>query len=168
MNLEQLKSELKEKEKGCGDFHCKKCSLKCGDTIDGKLYLCQTCQAEISALKKGISACEEILNSQQKCKGKGEKEKRECSTIQQVTNPFDFTSSPADNQTIIKQAEKQRDKEELDILVNNIEQVKSFIKLNIPNVEDKYIIVNCFSGMIKRQMDLEQQLTTKEEGKNDT
>ena len=64
MKLEQLKTELKEKEKGCGKrFEISENRL----AICGKYYydekeqtLCPTCQAEISALKKEISACEEI------------------------------------------------------------------------------------------------------------
>ena len=58
--LEQLKSELKEKEKGCGTEIIDKVS--CGDKLGTFVtqWLCPTCQAEISALKKEISACEEI------------------------------------------------------------------------------------------------------------
>lgn len=62
VTIEQLKSELKEKK-------WDKISIFCGlirarnpnsDFIEWRIL-----QAEISALKKGISACEEILNSQQ-------------------------------------------------------------------------------------------------------
>lgn len=62
MTLEQLKSELKEKEKGCGTEIIDK--ISCGDKLGTFVtqWLCPTCQAEISALKKGISACEEALS----------------------------------------------------------------------------------------------------------
>ncbi len=61
--LEQLKSELQEKEKGCNTSITVGISYSyCG--LQNRCF-CDKCQAEISALKKGISACEEILNSQQ-------------------------------------------------------------------------------------------------------
>lgn len=60
--LEQLKSELQEKEKGCGKFTPTGWGegdrIRCGKSN----IFCPDCYAEISALKKGISACEEILN----------------------------------------------------------------------------------------------------------
>jgi hypothetical protein len=57
MKIDELKSELKEKEN----------ELKRDE--NGEICLWEeereTIRKEISALKKGISACEEILNSQQ-------------------------------------------------------------------------------------------------------
>jgi hypothetical protein len=80
--LEQLKSELKEKEKGCGTEIIDKVS--CGDKLGTFVtqWLCPSCKAEISALKKGISACEErnkeILEIVDKLKIKHTKEHRGC------------------------------------------------------------------------------------------
>jgi hypothetical protein len=61
--LEQLKTEIEKINQGCGKrFEISENRL----AICGKYYydekeqtLCPSCQAEISALKKGISACEE-------------------------------------------------------------------------------------------------------------
>jgi len=63
-SLKDLLNELKEKEKGCNatiDVTNDLIRVACGDF---ETY-CPTCQAEISALKKGIKACEEILNNQE-------------------------------------------------------------------------------------------------------
>ena len=55
--LEQLKQELKEKEKGCGTSITVGIDYSyCG--FQNRCF-CDKCQAEISSLKKGISACEE-------------------------------------------------------------------------------------------------------------
>ncbi len=65
-----LKTEIKKINQGCGKrFEISENRL----AICGKYYydekeqtLCPTCQAEISALKKGISACEEALSQRNK------------------------------------------------------------------------------------------------------
>jgi hypothetical protein len=91
MTLEQLKSELTEKEKGCGLYIGEN---RIGNLLCGKNYwlngqyafqFCPTCQAEISALKKGISTCEEILNQSQQKKTCGDTptQQQEC----RGTNP---------------------------------------------------------------------------------
>lgn len=64
-SLKGLLNELKEKEKGCGTRlpNFKEQKIICGmihkNNNIGKI-LCPVCRAEISALKKGISACEEV------------------------------------------------------------------------------------------------------------
>ena len=65
-----LKTEIEKINQGCGKrFEISENRL----AICGKYYydekeqtLCPTCQAEISALKKGISACEEALSQRNK------------------------------------------------------------------------------------------------------
>lgn len=57
--------------------------------------------------------------------------------------------------------------DEIEHLIESIEQVISFVKLNTPNIEDKYISVNCLSNMTRRHNNLEAHLTwLKEQEKN--
>lgn len=60
MKLNELKSELKEKEKGCGKTKWEEGRKRiCGIGHGINLFYCPTCQAKIEIYKKGISACEE-------------------------------------------------------------------------------------------------------------
>ena len=118
MNLEQLKSELKEKEKEIKDLYYVdgKCIFNDKDISQWKAPNYEILKAEISALKKGISACEEILNSQQKTTKLGESvlaNKNEYSF--DLSSPKSYDECFADSQTLIQQAEKQRDKEILEV-----------------------------------------------------
>ena len=112
-SLKDLLNELKEKEKGCGKrFEISENRL----AICGKYYydekeqtLCPTCQAEISALKKGISACEEILNSQQIKKDNSEGSNTDYLETQNTTEEVkkqEFKSGCVDNQSVDTEQEK--------------------------------------------------------------
>jgi hypothetical protein len=102
MTLSQLKAELKEKEKGCGKEFYGKLVLK---YFCGSVHLCPTCQAVIETYKKGISACEEILNSQQNKSNLG------CDDIETYQAVF---------KEGYKQALSQRNKEILEIIDKEI------------------------------------------------
>jgi NAD-dependent SIR2 family protein deacetylase len=100
MKLNELKSELKEKEKGC---NCEN-NYKTGDKLKvcGKNWYCPTCQAKIEYLKKGISAYEEILNSQQIQKDNSEGSNTDYLETQSTTEEVkkhEFKSGCVDNQS---------------------------------------------------------------------
>jgi hypothetical protein len=135
MNLSQLKSELQEKEKGCGkrfnyygdgNFVNTICTMH-GINCNG--VYCPTCQAEISALKKGISACEEILNSQQNknydvCDSTSSQalskqrivDTGSADTQEKLTSEGIYSTEVSPVQTLINQALSQRNKEILEII----------------------------------------------------
>jgi hypothetical protein len=138
-SLKDLLNELKEKEKEVNLL------IKNGGCVDCKLmygswFLCNDCkelnlrlEAEISALKKGISACEEILNSQQNT-----------STEEVGLRKPEMTPS-ADTQTLIKQALSKRNKEILEWLDNYSKENGEWYKYYV------------------RIKDLKKQLTTTED-----
>ena len=74
--LNELKAELKEKEKKCmKNVRCRTfmgagSSRRLITGVEQVYRPTKILEAEISALKKGISACEEILNSQSERKDK--------------------------------------------------------------------------------------------------
>jgi hypothetical protein len=168
---EQLKSELKEIEKGCKKrITYQDISTKCGEEIGDigitfKVY-CPTCQAKIEYLKKGISACEEILNSQQIQKDNSEGSNTDYLETQSTTEEVkkhEFKSGCVDNQsadtpTLIKQALSQRNQEILD----KIEKLDGYIYCMVKNKD--YLIVKKVKGgdFVKRE-ELKQQLNQPKE-----
>lgn len=180
--LEQLKTELTEKEKGCGQEYCLEdedgYEIKhiCGHQNRG---FCDKCQAEISALKKGISACEEILNSQQNkmTSNQGMVSNPNLTEVNRTTGSADTEQEKAEGvvypkgdsdtspvQTLIKQALSQRNKEILEI----IEKITSWTcKCGCITFDDKKCRM-CGSDPAYGEIDykeLKQKLTTEGEGK---
>lgn len=126
--------------------------------------LCPSCQAEISALKKGISACEEILNSQQnKCMANDKKPSTKSSSGSHKLNLQQREEESADTQTLIKQALSQRNKEILEIVDKlKIKHTKEHRGCGDPSE-------CCFNRLDVLGWDffedLKKQLTTTSEGK---
>jgi len=179
-SLKDLLNELKEKEKGCGrkiHFLAKENKqLFCGKD---ERY-CWFCKEIISALKKGISACEEILNSQQNkmTSNQGMVSNPNLTEVNRTTGSADTEQEKAEGvvypkgdsdtspvQTLIKQALSQRNKEILEI----IEKITSWTcKCGCITFDDKKCRM-CGSDPAYGEIDykeLKQKLTTEGEEKD--
>ena len=196
MKIDELKAELNEKEKEADlTYELIKKDVSEGRSllIDEKDFIAYSnvlkshkIEGEISALKKGISACEEILNQSQQLKSKvsgnsslseevqtkgivGEFNNSVKETsVETAGNPLGFSSWSADIQTLIKQSLSQR----------NIEKQEVFQKLGSHEPSHKEIleiIRNTYNEVITEFTDskrccefkdeLIKQLTTTSEGK---
>ena len=176
MKLNELKAELKEIEKGCGkkwideesqDWNCgiRDEPLNVTNRNVKWFQLCPTCQAKIEYLKKGISACEEILNSQEK--------------VSEVVSS-NIEKSPVQTLQIIKEALTKviEDTDAVKLSVYSLKilpVVDKLIKqaLSQRNKEMKVKLDKWYSSWKKDKTqefwrddfeELKQQLTTKEEG----
>ena len=178
MTLEQLKSELKEKEKGCGTSITIGISYSyCG--FQNRCF-CDKCQAEISALKKGISACEEILNqSQQKMNGERFVDDEQEQGLEQEVGSLETLSSNKksdDNPTPVL-----FDDQLIECAKNNFQKGKEQERKRILEIIDKWetkqpidqkykmekkgIFYNIYNVSELNLQELKEQLTTEGEGK---
>lgn len=163
MKIDELKAELKEKEN----------ELKRDE--NGEICLWEeereTIRKEISALKKGISACEEILNSQESLNGNKANTSptapKNVEELSEVGCDRKSLSAP-DTQTLIKQALSQRNKEILEKLTFEIKRQSAHRVINGNASEhDKRLFIH--AEEIGREMErelvlriIEQQLTNSE------
>jgi hypothetical protein len=167
--MTDLVKQLEDKKKGCGKTFN---NLICGESYDSsykptRFLYCPTCQAKIEYLKKGISACEEILNSQESLNGNKANTSptapKNVEELSEVGCDRKSLSAP-DTQTLIKQALSQRNQEILEIIERMMNKKEDETDVQIWGEELKQQI-NKEGGMANRKDPLNELFLSEKETK---